>query len=85
LEPIFKAEEAITKAFSIQYTRKCNSTGMERQITVNQVYKLTELRSFNQELENKEAHDDQDQQDTVQNTEEDHSPTTSTSNKKQKI
>ena len=35
---------------------------MERQLTVNQVYKLTELRSFNQELENKEAHtgDDQD-------------------------
>ena len=60
---------------------------MERQLTVNQVYKLTELRSFNQELENKEAHtgDDQDQQDTVQKKEEDHSPTTSTSNKKQKI
>ena len=63
LKPIFKAEETITKTLLVQYTRKFNSTGMERQLTVNQIYKLTELHSFNQELENKEAHngDDQDQ------------------------
>lgn len=48
LKPIFKAEEAIIKAFFVQFTKKFNSTGMQQQLTVNQVYKLTELHSINQ-------------------------------------
>ena len=70
LKPIFKAKEAITKAFYVQDTRIVNSRGRQHQLTVSQVYKLSELNCIDQELENKD---------------DDLSPATSSSNKKPRL
>ena len=67
LKPLLKAKEAIIKAFYVQDTKILNSTWMQHQFTVSQVYKFTKLNFIDQKLENKDAN---------------HSSATSTSNQK---
>ena len=55
LKTIFKAEEAITKAFYVNYSNT-SSTSTQQQYTVNQVFNISDINIIHQAKDKKKMH-----------------------------